>query len=56
MIIVSIETAFLFPEPVNCAGVLVVGLGLDVFVPLVPPTSGPLREKFAQVIRVLLAK
>jgi hypothetical protein len=52
---VSIEAALRFPSPENCAGVDVVGLPV-VFVVEEPPTELPVRVKFAQVIRVLLAK
>jgi len=50
---VSIETALRVPSPVNCAGVVEVGLAV-VFA--VPPTDVPANVKFAQVILVLLAK
>ena len=50
---VSIETALRVPSPVNCAGVVEVGLAVVL---VVPPTDVPANVKFAQVIRVLLAK
>ncbi len=52
---VSIEAALRFPSPENCVGVGETGLA-EVFVVDEPPTELPVRVKFAQVIRVVLAK